>query len=77
MFLITIEHGEYDDFCSTPMLIVNDIETAQLVVEECYNPNGAFRQKIADTLGFPDGISEGYFDGCGFSYREVELYEIQ
>lgn len=43
MFLITAEHGEYDDFTSIPIMIVPNLETAQIVIEEMYNPN-------ADTL---------------------------
>ena len=77
MFLITAEHGEYDDFTSIPILVVPDLATAQLVTEECYNPTGEFRQLIAEKHGYPDGMSDGYFEGLGFSYREVEYYEIR
>ena len=76
MFLITAEHGEYDDFTSIPILIVPDLATAQLVTEEMYNPNGEFRKLIDEKHGFPEGASEGYFEQLGFSYREVQYYEI-
>lgn len=76
MFLITAEHGEYDDFTSIPILIVPDLATAQLVTEEMYNPNGEFRKLIDEKHGFPEGTSESYFEQLGFSYREVKYYEI-
>lgn len=76
MFLITAEHGEYDDFTSIPILIVPDKTTAELVVSEMYNPNGEFRKLIDNKHGYPEGTSEGYFEQLGFSYREVDFYEI-
>ena len=77
MFLITAEHGEYDDFTSIPIMIVPNLETAQIVIEEMYNPNGEFRKLIDKRLGFPDGATDAYFEQLGFSFREVDCYEIR
>lgn len=77
MFLITAEHGEYDDFTSIPIMIVPNLETAQIVIEEMYNPNGEFRKLIDERHGFPDGATDVYFEQLGFSFREVDYYEIR
>lgn len=76
MFLIIADHGEYDDYTTIPLLIVPNQPTAELVVEEMYKPNGEFRKLIDEKHGFPEGTSEGYFEQLGFSYREVDFYEI-
>ena len=76
MFLITATHGEYDDFTATPILVVPDMDTAELVVSEMCNPNGEFRQLVDNKLGYPEGTSQGYFEQLGFSYSEIEFFEI-
>lgn len=80
MYLITITYGcaygEYSDYTTYPLMVVPDKETADLVVDECYNPNGMFRQKISEKLGCPEGIPDSMFDECGFSHDEIELYKI-
>ena len=77
MFLIIADHGEYDDYTTIPLLIVPDQQTAELVVDEMYNPKGEFRKLIDEKHGFPDGTSEGYFEGIGYSYRKVDYFEIR
>lgn len=81
MYLITVSFGyayeEYNSYKEYPLMIVPNEDTADLVVTECHNPDGMFRQKISETLGYPDGIPDSVLKNCGFSYDEIELYCIQ
>ena len=76
MFLIIADHGEYDDYTTVPLLIVPNKDTAELVVEEMRNPKGEFRKLIDEKHGYPEGTSDGYFEGIGYSYREIPYYEV-
>ena len=77
MFLIIADHGEYDDYTTVPLMIVPNQETASLVCEECRNPNGEFRKLIDEKHGYPEGTSEAYFYGIGYSYQELPYFEIK
>jgi hypothetical protein len=74
MYLITVSHGEYDDFVSVPVFAVKDLTAANLIAEDIDdNPQSIYRDKIRKIFGMRE---DELFDWYA-SVSEVEEISLE
>lgn len=74
MFLIYESHGQYDDFTRIPLFVVDNKETAELIIEEL---DKALETESGEFWNVIDcyGIRSGY--DHSFEYEEIDHVEIE
>lgn len=71
MFLITGSYGEYDDYNCLPVMVVPDKDTVLMVIEELYNPNGQFKDLIADIFSYIP------LEDLSFCWQEIKYFTLE
>lgn len=74
MFLVYESHGEYDDFTRIPIFVVDNRETAELIIEELDKALITESGEFWSTIEYY-GIRSGY--DHSFEYEEIDHAEIE
>lgn len=74
MFLVYESHGEYDDFTRIPLFVVDNRETAELIIEKLDKALITESGEFWSTIEYY-GIRSGY--DHSFEYEEIDHVEIK